>query len=70
MIAKVLADETLFILDPVVPIRILPAEKRRYAHQERYDPDDEDHDSDTFGGSLVDVVDVGHGPISVKSNNK
>lgn len=47
----------------VLPLRVLPPQHRRYAHEEGDSPDDKNHETDALGCALMDVVYVGDSPV-------
>jgi len=65
LIADVLTDETLLVLDPLVPIRILPSEEWEAGDETRDAPNQEDHHVDPSECPAMDVVDGRDGPVPV-----
>ena len=64
LIAYILGDETRPVLGyPGLPAGVLPAQDGSYADEEGRRPDDDNHQGDSRFGTLMNVVDVGNGPI-------
>lgn len=64
LVGQVLADEALLLIDPLEVVRVLPAELGCKGDYEGGSPHQEDHGEDATLVAHVDVVHVGHSPIS------
>ncbi len=62
LVRNVLADHALLCdVDPVVSL--LPAEERSQGQRQSHGPHHEDHLADPLAVAVVDVIDVGYGPV-------
>ena len=64
-VAPVLRDEALACLVGVV-VGVLPAEERRDGDRHTDRPAQRDHDEDTLGRSVADIVHLSDGPVAVQ----